>query len=250
MIEILNLPYKIIKHYRILGFQGSLLLFKRYIKRFKSFNIKLTNYKYSVILRNNTTDISVFYQVFLERSYQFNIKAEPRVIIDCGANIGLSTVFFKHRYPKAKVIAIEPEISNFKMLELNTKMYNNVHCLNYGIWNKSTNLIIKDNNLGNWGFMVEEVDYKNETTIPAISIDEIIEKFNIKQIDILKNDIEGSEKELFQENFKTWLSKTKLLIIELHDGLNNGSSKSFFSAISNYEFSMIRKNENLVFFFN
>lgn len=248
-LEILNLPYKIVTHYRELGYQGALLLFKRYIKKYKYFSILLPKYKYPISLRNNTSDVTVFYQVFLAKSYQLNYKDDPKIIIDCGANIGLSVAFFKNRFPNAKVIAIEPEFSNFEMLKINTKSYDDVFCVNSGIWNKSTNLIIKDNDFGNWGFMVEEVDYENENTVSAISMDEIISKFEIEQIDILKIDIEGSEKELFEKSFENWLKITKVLIIELHDGLRDGASKAFFKAISEYEFSMVRKNENLIFYF-
>ena len=252
MIELFNLPYKMITHFKVLGFQGGLLLFKRYIKGFSNFRILLPKYRFPIILRNNSTDTNVFYQVFLEKSYQIKTNFKPKVIIDCGANIGLASVFFKNRYPEATIIAIEPEESNFKMLKANTNtnMYHNIHCLKKGVWNKSANLIVNDNGYGNWGFTVDEVEYENSNTIAAISINEIMSKFNLQHIDILKIDIEGSEKELFLENFENWLSKTKILIIELHDGLNSGASKSFFSAISGYEFYMLRKNENLIFFFD
>lgn len=237
-------------HFKNLGFQGALLLLKRNFKVFSSFNIMLPGYNFPVILRNNSSDVTVFYQVFLEKSYKIKVNKEPKVIIDCGANIGLSVVYFKNRFPNSKIIAIEPETSNFQLLKDNTKMYKDVYCLNSGIWYKSTNLKIKNKDLGNWGFTVQEVNYEDSTTIKAISINQIMLKYDLKYIDILKIDIEGSEKELFQEDFEYWLSKTGLLIIELHDGLNYGASKSFFKAISNYDFYMLKKNENLIFYFN
>ncbi|WP_303317392.1 FkbM family methyltransferase [Flavivirga abyssicola] len=247
MLKILNLPFKIITHYKALGVQGMMLLFKRNIKSLKFFNITLPKHNSPVLLRNNTSDIGVFYQVFLAKSYNLNYYIDPKIIIDCGANIGLSSVFFKNKFPDAKIIAIEPEQSNFELLEKNTKNYNNVFCINSGIWNKSTNLKIKSNS-ANWDFTVEEVDYKNEDTIPAISIKNIMDDYDIKQIDILKIDIEGSEKELFEEDYEYWMQRTKVLIIELHDGLREGASKSFFSAISKFNFRMTKKDENLVFY--
>ncbi len=248
--QILNLPHKVVLHFKTLGFQGGMLLFKRYIRKNNSFKILLPKYKAPIFLRNNTSDIGVFYQMFLSKSYNIGIDNSPKVIIDCGANIGLSTVFFKNKFPDAQIIAIEPEKSNFDMLKKNTKFYTNIHCLHNGIWNKSTNLSIEDDNLGHWGFTVTEVDFENENTISAISINDIMIEFNIKQIDILKIDIEGSEKELFEKDFENWLSITKVLIIELHDGLKKGASKSFFKAITKYDFRMIRKDENLIFYMN
>lgn len=249
MLQILILPYKILLHFQVLGVQGIWLLFKRNIRFFKFFSILLPKYKYPILLRNNTTDVCVFYQVFLAKSYEIFYGIEPKVIIDCGANIGLSAIYFKNRFPEAKIIAIEPEISNFELLKKNTEKYNNIFCIKSGVWNKSTNLVIKDRSNGNWGFVIEEANCKSSDTIPAVSINEIIDDYKINQIDILKIDIEGSEKELFESNFENWLKITKILIIELHDGLRTGASKSFFEAVSKYDFHISRKNENLIFYF-
>lgn len=92
--------------------------------------------------------------------------------------------------------------------------------------------------LGKWGFIVEEVDYKNEHTVSAISIIDIMKKFNLDHIAILKVDIEGSEKELFESNIEEWLPKTKVIIIELHDRMKSGTSMSFFKALYNYDYSL------------
>lgn len=148
-MEFLNLPYKIASHYKNLGFPGVLLLIKRNFKLFSTFKVSLPGYIFPVVLRNNTSDVTVFYQVFLALSYKIKINKDPKVIIDCGANIGLSVVYFKNRFPNSKIVAIEPEISNFEMLKTNTSGYNDVHCINRGVWNKSANLRIENRELGN-----------------------------------------------------------------------------------------------------
>jgi FkbM family methyltransferase len=249
MIKIFDSFSKLINHYKVLGFQGLLLLLNRYFKKNSIIEVNLTGYRHPLFIRNNTSDITVFYQIFLSRSYNIIYGIEPKkVIIDCGANVGLSTVFFKNRFPEAKIISIEPEKSNFEILQKNTEKYSDIHCIKSGIWNNTTNLIFKNVQHGSWGFVVEEVDYSNETTIPAISINDIMKKFSISKIDILKIDIEGSEKELFESNYEAWLPNTKIVIIELHDGLKNGASKSFFNAISKYNFHIMINDENLIFY--
>jgi hypothetical protein len=60
-------------------------------------------------------------------------------------------------------------------------------------------------------------------------------------------DIEGSEKEVFESSYEYWLPKTRMLIIELHDNMKNGTSKSLFAAISKYDFSFDMRDENLIF---
>tara|TARA_R100000935_G_scaffold58846_1_gene98511 strand:+ start:3646 stop:4410 length:765 start_codon:yes stop_codon:yes gene_type:complete len=247
-------PFELIStlffHYRVLGVGGILLLFKRVLYKKKTIRVKIKDYKNWIYLRNNTSDVTVFYQVFLEKSYAHNYQTDARAILDCGANIGLSSVFYANKFPNAKILAIEPQKLNYDILLKNTSGYNNIQGIYGGIWNKKTNLIIKNNMSASWEFEVIEANYSSVESIPAYSLPDLMIEHNFKKIDILKIDIEGSEKELFQSNYKSWLSNTKILLIELHDGLRKGSSKSVFKAIVDYEFSMIKKNENLIFTFH
>ena len=88
---------------------------------------------------------------------------------------------------------------------------------------------------------------KNKGDIEAITFTDLVKDFNLSTIDILKIDIEGSEKEVFSEGYEPWLKKTKCLIIEVHDGLKKGCSKSVFKATTYFNFSFKRSGENLVF---
>jgi FkbM family methyltransferase len=230
--------YYLTQLYTRFGYRGILFYLKCFFKWNQTISFSHDNYLHPITLRNNTTDIPTFEEVIVNQNCSIKYDFEPEVIIDCGAHIGLASVFFINKFPKSKIISIEPEQSNFEMLLKNTKDYGNIHCLNCGVWNKSANLLIKDNEFGNWAFSVEEVDFCNENTIPAITINDIMKRYNFDKIDILKINIEGSEKELFESNFEEWLSKTKIVIIDLHDSIRNGASRSFFKALSNYNFSL------------
>jgi len=86
--------------------------------------------------------------------------------------------------------------------------------------------------------------------VPAITMTEIIDKYNIQRIDILKIDIEGAEKELFSYNYESWLPKVRCIVIELHDLYRPGCATAFFKAISNRQFNMFCKGEDIVITFN
>jgi len=73
-----------------------------------------------------------------------------------------------------------------------------------------------------------------------------MERFQLEEIDLLKIDIEGAEKELFSTNYESWLPKTKVLYIELHDRYRKGTATSFFKAICQYDFSIFLGRENLI----
>ena len=74
-----------------------------------------------------------------------------------------------------------------------------------------------------------------------------MQQFNMPHIDVLKLDIEGSEKEVFEENFEKWLPLTKVLIIELHDEMKKGCSRAVFNAMNKFDFSFDTKGENIIF---
>lgn len=248
---LLKLVIKIIEYKLRFGFRGMFFLLKRTIR--KNGIVKFLHPEFCskpIFLRNNTTDITMFHQVIYNLDYNFDYGFEPKVVLDCGANIGLASVYFKNKFPASKVISIEPEQSNFDLLVRNTQEYDNVFCLKYGLWNATCHLNIEDKGLGNCGFIVSETDACGPHTIKAITISEIMQQYNLDLIDILKIDIEGSEKELFESGYENWLPKTRVIIIELHDNLKLGAAESFFKALSNYNYTLTISGENVIVFMN
>jgi FkbM family methyltransferase len=225
----------------------NVLLIKLNIFNKNIFEISLPEVRYPIKLRAKTSDLKVMEQIFLDEDYNFPIDFEPKLIIDGGAYVGYSSVFFANRFPKTKIFSIEPEESNFKLLKENIRNYENIELINAGIWNKPTYLRIKDIGLGHFGFIVEEVQESEEFSFKAITIDEILRRSGYKEIDILKLDIEGSEKEVFSENYKKWLEKVKILIIELHDRIKPGCSEALYCAVNQYNFREIKKGEYIIF---
>jgi FkbM family methyltransferase len=217
--------------------------------------IKIRKVTFPIHLRTKSSDLLAFHQIFTFKEYDMNLGFSPRFIVDAGANIGLSVVFFANKFPSVKIVAIEPEKANFVMLEKNTKGYENILLAKRALSNQpNVNFDVIDKGYGNWGFVTEMQDSKNTKnvidTVKTITIDEILMEYNLEYLDLLKIDIEGGEKELFESNYENWLPKTKCIIIELHDGITKGSSKSFFKAISKYDFSYFNRGENLLFINN
>lgn len=241
---------KIIRFYREFGMSGLFILNKEKFSKKPFYSFQIKDYQYSIYHRPRTSDLDTFIQVIWHKAYEVGYGLEPKTIVDCGANIGLASIQYGKLFPKAKIFAIEPDKGNFDILKLNTQGYSNITPIRKGVWNKSTNLRIKDNGNGNWGFQVEEAENEDSDTVPSISLRELIDTYNIENIDILKVDIEGSEKELFEYDCDFWLSKTKTLIIEVHDWMNHGAVRAVFSKIINYDFYFVLKGENMIFYLN
>ncbi len=205
------------------------------VEFFKKTKFKIAQYPNYFYLRPLTTDIKVFREIFLYGAYSFEMNLSPSIIIDAGANIGLSSIFFAQRYPEATIYSIEPETSNFACLQKNIQGYTNITGLHTALWHRDAKLKIQDQQENHWAFRVEECEKGEPESFPAISLTSLMQCYQIEKIDLLKMDIEGAEREVFSENYDYWLSRTKLIVIELHDWIKGGCSSVFFNAISRYK---------------
>lgn len=201
---------------------------------FKGKPVRLNFNNLTLYLRPKTNDINVFYQTFVDTLCEVPLDYQPKEIIDAGAHIGLTTVYYKQKYPNAIIIAIEPDPENFEILKLNTQNLSNVFLINAGIWFEEDNLQVSDKyNAGKWGMITEKNTSKNpKNGIEGITIEKLMRDFSFDKIDLLKLDIEGSEKDLFEKNSCLWLKKTNLLVIELHDHINDKCSTVFFERLN------------------
>jgi len=207
-------------------------------------SLKLENLIEKIYIRSWTSDYDVFNQIFLNKEYEYNIEFTPKVIIDCWANNWLSAVYFANKYPKAKIIAVEPENSNFQILNKNIKSYKNILPIKKWIWDKETNLVITNPTWTKWWFQVEESDL-NEW-LKATTINKIMDDYNIDFIDILKIDIEWSEKKVFENNSSNWLNKTKYIFVETHERYVKWCEQIIKEKAKEFWFKLDSKWENLI----
>ena len=194
-------------------------------------------------------DVVVIRSIFGDEEYQLPpIKNfQPKLILDCGGNIGCSAVFFANVYPNAQIYSVEPEIRNFKMLTYNTIFYDKVHPINAALWDKETFIKIADENADTNGYMTIETTADDSDALKTTTVSKLLAESGFDEIDLLKIDIEGAEKEVFSApNVDEWLSKVKVLVIELHDRMKKGCSRAFFKAVSNYDWHFEFRGENLI----
>lgn len=227
----MNLLFRYIKN---LGWRVGISLFLQ-AEFFKFQKIRMAHYPRPVYLRPSTSDIKVFREVFLFGLYTFKLKSSPRVIVDAGANVGLSSIFFSERFPGATVYAIEPEVTNFAALKRNVEGYFKIKPIQTALWHHDAILKVTDPMENHWAFTVEECKENDPASFPAISISSFIDLHGIETIDLLKLDIEGAEREVFSDNYDYWLSRTKGIVVELHDWLKPGCSSNFFRAVAAYD---------------
>ena len=238
----------------------SLIAFFKYlrlklIKESRVEKVGLPGVLYPLSLRTKTSDVSALRQIFSHKEYAIDFPFEPKIIIDAGGYIGFASIYFANRFPDATIVTLEPEKSNYQLLQKNVRNYQNIHPQNKAIAQKANQSFdIVDKGYGKWGAVtVSKEKSQNEKIIDSVtttSIDALMAENHFEHIDILKMDIEGTEEEVFESNFETWLPKTKCLIIELHDDIKKNATKNVLAAIEQYNFTQFKKGENLVFINN
>lgn len=202
------------------------------------------------IFQDGDYDLSHFAQTEVLHSFYLSLLAANKtaLIVDAGANIGASVVYFAGIFPRSKILAIEPEPNNCALLGKNCEGLN-FSLLEGGIGCAAGSAYLNDPGRSDWGFVLHtQGDYQvhvfDAESIVADQIAQGLVPF------IFKADIEGGEVELFKDN-TAWVCRFPLLIIELHDWLFPGTaaSRNFLRAISSLNFDFVSRGEN-VFCFN
>lgn len=191
------------------------------------FTLNLLNGKSIYLRQYPSSDLDVFGQVFQSQEYLPIIGLVKRfadndgfVMIDGGANIGLTSCYFARELSISRLICIEPLNSNFDLLTLNIESFglNAVSILyNNALSPTSGDRYVTSNDFRDgkdWSTVV--VPSKNGH-VTGVSIGDIIEGNNLKYVSYLKLDIEGSERYLFSDGVNTdYLNSVKVISIEIH----------------------------------
>ncbi len=197
-------------------------------------------------------------EIFIENIYKFNSNTKKPLIIDCGAHIGMSILYFKQQYPDSTVLAFEPDSNNFELLQKNIIewSFDNVKLFQNPVWNSNDEITFQAS-----GAMGGKISGKSENSesnirLKAVRLSEVLDK----EVDFLKIDIEGVEYEvikdckhklhfvnnLFVEYHSTFEEQNKLT--EILQIINDAGFKFYIKEASNiYPIPFIKKKINTSF---
>lgn len=185
-------------------------------KRYKPSTTRILKNK--LFFADSASFVFMYDEIFLKEIYQFKNSSKEVYIIDGGANIGLSAIYFKKKYPNSEIVAFEPDpdIVNFLMKNITSFDLKNVTVVNKGLWNTEGHINFFPE--GSDGGRIEPILGHNnkKTTIQTTRLRSYLNK----NVDLLKLDIEGAEL-LVLEDCKDQLVNVKNLFIEYHSFSNN-----------------------------
>jgi FkbM family methyltransferase len=200
-----------------------------------------------------SSDLDVFSQIYRYLEYKPVVEVFQKHFpndkklnfIDAGSNIGLTSVYFSKFFPNSDFITIEPDVSNFETLSFNLSS-NGIEAkekVKGGVWSTNSFLkIVSDfRDQNDWSFRVEETT--SATNLKAFSINYLMETNRFETIDILKIDIEGSEKEVLTSPKAdvSYLAKTKCVAIEIHDEFD--CREAIYEVLKKYNFEFFNSGE-------
>ena len=186
-------------------------------------------------LRAGTSDVDAFEQVFVLGEYDVRLPTPPRTVIDGGANVGAAAVYFAHRYPEARIAAVEPDPENVDLLRRNVALYPGVRPIQAGLW------ALLNPADRPWDRRVGE----GAGGIPALTVEDVMDALGGGPLDLLKLDIEGAEVEVFRSS-AAWIGRVGTIIVETHDALRPGCADALRAATRDEGFARHRSGENEV----
>lgn len=187
----------------------------------------------TIVVRRRTPDLPVAISCL---SGEFDILSRlfdrdyRGVVIDAGGYIGTAAIAFAEMYPKSTVVTIEPASANLQILKQNVNRYPNIRIVQGALVSRrNTNILLKDPGQGAWGLTVVSgrADFSGSELVERVEGYDLAGLgVDLDDVGILKLDIEGAEKDLFDHQ-RDRLSRITAIFAELHDRYVPGCSESF-----------------------
>ena len=158
--------------------------------------------------------LHTYRDIFENEIYKFHAATDQPLIIDCGANIGISALYYKSIFPNADIVAYEPDKTNFGLLTRNVldNDLKGVALHEAAIWIENGEITFAAN-AAEGSSIAFTPDQANVITVPSVRLADILDKY--QKIDFLKIDIEGAEDKVISD-CSPLLSKVGNLFLEYH----------------------------------
>ena len=165
-----------------------------------------------VQVADSATFLPMYHAIFESEVYKFVADTETPYILDGGANIGLSALYFKRLYPEARIVAFEPDPKIYTILDQNIRDagLQNVQLVNRALWNEETSLWFASEGSDAGRLANDGADTK-DFEVKTVRLRDYLDR----PIDFLKLDIEGAETTVM-EDCRDHLGQVKRIFVEYH----------------------------------
>lgn len=167
--------------------------------------------------RRNRGDIQSVREVWLTPTYEPPFPVESfDVVVDLGANLGFTTLYFARRYGAHTCVAVEPDPANARLLRLNLAQNGlTAIVLEAAVGREDGNASFARAHESNLGHLSSD---GGGIIVPVVSMPTVLAKLNGARVSMLKIDIEGGESDLFAGD-TGWMDRIDAIMMELHSAV-------------------------------
>lgn len=168
--------------------------------------------------------MGTFAELFVRREYPVLDEKDGGLILDCGANIGLASLYFKSILPNSRIIAFEPSPSTFQTLRSNierngvtgVELHNEALAREPGTLELFADLTTPDSPVASAMQNTLAPNAQSIARVPAVRLSDHING----PVELLKLDIEGGEHDVLHDLLDSGKIKhVRRMLIELHHHL-------------------------------
>jgi len=214
-----------------------------------------------IYVRPGESDLDVVHEVYFDTSYEVPSEEASRrvrlryneilqrgripIVVDAGANIGISTIWFAQSFPRARIVAIEPDPNNFALLRTNLAGYPNCIPVEAALGSEGGFArLSRAHDPRAWATQTT----RSKRGVPIITVESAFGRSGGDEPFVVKMDIEGFERDVFASGLG-WLDKVCALFVEPHDWMFPGErvSSGMQRAMAERPFDLIVNGKTLVY---
>ena len=180
------------------------------------YHVKINKQRFNIFLRTFEGDIDIFYEIFWKKVYRLPgniLNGTGKVVVDLGANTGMTALYFYAYYQPALLLCVEPAGENYNLLVKNTSKLDIVRPLNAAAMANEGRVKIK-NEILHYNNKAE-MSAGDDATVKAVTIGSLFKQYALAEVAVLKIDIEGAEEAIFNTD-SSFLDMTGNVLIEIH----------------------------------
>ena len=229
---------------RGVGFAAALDLIRiRSGAREKIYHLRVPQWPHPVFVRGGTSsDAIVLYEILATDEYgHIGDLGSPKFMIDAGANVGFASPSFLNRYPDTQIVAIEPDPQTIELCRKNLAPYSERVTILQGATLEPRRLDLFSATPGGIRYQCPRCPRRRKWL--GGSVHYLVCNCRLRKglpVDLLKIDVEGGEREIFDPGDLRWLSRVKNIVIELH---GPDCEDRFFSAIKPFKCEKSRRDQ-------
>jgi FkbM family methyltransferase len=196
---------------------------------------------------DNDADVAVLREVFTQNSYDTTC-VDPKIVVDLGSHVGSSVLFFTRRFPAARVLAVEADPRNYRKLVRNVGHLPQVTALNLAVSDKTGDTeMFSAGGLDSWksSTVGEATPFSTVVRVQADTLDSILKRSNITEVDLLKIDVEGAEMQVLRAF--DGLSRVRRIVGEAHPDLMGGTMDDLRRVLDGFDVEIAEGGGNRLF---